>query len=117
MKMDITKSLLQLTEIEYQMVIDGLDELKNKGFAGEIMGMMFDAALKPGKEATAEQLKAWEEVQRKRELEKMERDRKAMEFKRDVEILKSKLILLAELKRKEEFRTSSKKLHQSNPNN
>jgi hypothetical protein len=112
--MDITKSLLQLTEVEYQMIIDGLDELKNKGFSGEMMGMMLEAMLKPGKDANSEQLKAWEEVQRKRELEKMEKERKAIEFKKSIDILKSKLILLSELKEREEFRKTGKKLTTAN---
>ena len=48
------------------------------------------------------------------DLEKIEKERKAMEFKKNIDVLKSKLILLSELKEREEFRKSGKKLTTTN---
>ena len=96
--MDLTKTLLQLTDSEYQMILDGLNELKNKGFAGEMMSGMFEAMLAPKQDASLEVKKAWEESQQKRRLEKQAKEEKETLFKREVDILRSKLFLLQEMK-------------------
>ena len=109
--MDITKTLLQLTEVEYQMLVDGLDELKNKGFAGEIMSGMLEVMLAPKENSTVEEKLAYQEMQEKRKLEKEQEEEKQKEFNRSVEVLKSKLILLKEIKDRAEFQVKSKKLN------
>lgn len=79
---------LQLTEQDFDLIIAGLNELPNKGFAGLMMGAMIKGLItKDDPEA-----KAKSELEQKAEQLKVEREKKALD--EDISVLKGKLIML-----------------------
>jgi hypothetical protein len=79
---------LQLTEQDFDLIISGLNELPNKGFAGLMMGAMLKGIItKDDPEA-----KAKYELEQKAEQLKVEREKKALD--EDISVLKGKLIML-----------------------
>lgn len=79
---------LQLTEQDFDLIIAGLNELPNKGFAGLMMGAMLKGIMtKDDPEA-----KAKYEMEQKAEQLKVEREKK--ELDENISVLKGKLIML-----------------------
>lgn len=68
--MDVLKQL-NLTEDEFKMIVDGLDQLPNKGNIGDMMIHMLTASMsKDNPEAKAKMEAELEKESRKKELEK-----------------------------------------------
>lgn len=79
---------LQLTEQDFDLIVAGLDELPNKGFAGLMMGALIKGMIsKDDPEARAKF-----EADQKSEQLKVEREKKALS--EDISVLKGKLIML-----------------------
>ena len=79
---------LELTESEFDLIIEGLDALPEKGAAGEILGSLFECMfLKDNPEA-------FEKRQLERERKREELDRKKEQQKEDVKVLQGKLLML-----------------------
>lgn len=79
---------LQLTEQDFDLIIAGLNELPNKGFAGLMLGAMFKGIMtKDDPEA-----KAKYEIEQKAEQHRVECEKKALD--EDISVLKGKLIML-----------------------
>jgi hypothetical protein len=80
---------LQLTERDFQLLVDGLDTLPNKDFAGDIMeGLMMGMLKKDGGDNT--QLSDFE---KKRQAEKLKKERDKEMLKEDIKILQGKLLM------------------------
>jgi hypothetical protein len=79
--------MLNLTTKDFDLMVEGLDELPNKGIAGEMIGTMLTSMLLKDDENREKELK-------KRELEaKKKEDAKAF-LKEEIKILQGKLLML-----------------------
>lgn len=79
---------LNLSEKDFDLIIEGLDSLPDKGLAGEMMGDLLGAML--SKEAPDEKGKFMLDRERK----KHEKESKQRELKEDIRILQGKLLML-----------------------
>src|SRR5687767_4633863 len=85
--MDIKK--LELTERDFQLLVEGLDTLPNKDVAGELMeGLMIGMLKKDGGDNA--QISDFE---KKRLAEKLKKDREKENLKEDIRILQGKLLM------------------------
>lgn len=80
---------LELTERDFQLLVDGLDTLPDKNAMGEAMGDMILNMVAGDKKDTPEFL----EHQRKRELERLKAKREKEALKEDIRILQGKLLM------------------------
>ena len=78
-----------LNEEEFQMILDGLDSLKSKNLAGDLMGIMIESMFDK-KNLSPE---AVEERKKKKALEQEKREIIAKQEKAKIDLVKSKLIL------------------------
>ena len=90
------KDLMMLSKEEWDLLIEGVDALKNKGFAGELMGGLFESMLAPKDNATLEEKKKWEKSQASWEATKKLREEEEIKLKNKADLLKAKLILMRE---------------------
>jgi hypothetical protein len=79
---------LDLTEQDFQLIIDGLDELPNKGAAGDIMFTLLGATLAGDNPEAQAKIKA--EADKKARAEKASKE----QLKEDIRILQGKLLSL-----------------------
>lgn len=79
---------LELTERDFQLLVEGLDTLPEKGLAGEMLTEMFVGMIK--KEGESEKLTDFE---RKRQAEKLQKGREKEALKEDIKILQGKLLM------------------------
>ena len=79
---------LELTDRDFQLLIDGLDELPNRGQAGEMMVDLFAGIM--SKDADQNQISEYE---RKRNVERLKREREKESLKEDIKILQGKLLM------------------------
>jgi hypothetical protein len=80
---------LQLTERDFQLLVDGLDTLPNKDFAGDIMeGLMMGMLKKDGGDNTK-----LSDFEKKRQAEKLKKERDKEMLKEDIKILQGKLLM------------------------
>lgn len=79
---------LDLTEKDFQLLIDGLDELPNKGQAGEMMVDLFAGVL--SKDSDPEK---YSDFERKRMAERAKKEREKEAMKEDIKILQGKLLM------------------------
>jgi hypothetical protein len=80
--------MLNLTEEDFKLLVDGLDALPEKGFAGEMMGDLLIGLISKGGEEEKERL--MKERQAKRE--KLDKGKEIM--KENIKILQGKLLML-----------------------
>lgn len=81
--------LLNLTEEDFKLLVDGLDELPEKGLAGEMMGEIFMGIMSDkGNPEAVEKMKS------EREDRKRKAERAKEQMKEDVKILQGKLLML-----------------------
>lgn len=80
---------LELTERDFQLLIDGLDSLPDRNALGEAMSDMIIGMVAGDKKESPEFL----EHQRKRELERMKAKREKESLKEDIRILQGKLLM------------------------
>ena len=91
--MDLTK--LKLTEEEWEMLIDGVEQLKSKDMVNEMLGSLMETMLlAPKDDATEEEKQKWEERGRMKRLDAQMKEDKEKEYKNKVEMLKAKLVLM-----------------------
>lgn len=86
--------IIELTDEEWDMLIEGIDSLKkshelSKAMFGAFVGMAF----KPRDGATPEQIDKYEKFKEKQKLENMEEEKKEREFTLKADKLKAKIIL------------------------
>jgi len=86
---------LILSEEDVDLVIEGLEALKSKDLAGELMEGMFEVMVTPQK-MSKEDRRRWEEVKRKRKIEKELKEKERKELARKIDVVKSKIILMRE---------------------
>lgn len=79
---------LELTERDFQLLVEGLDVLPEKGISGEIMESLFVGLLK--KEGDSPELADYE---KKRQAEKLKKERAKEALKEDIKILQGKLLM------------------------
>jgi hypothetical protein len=80
---------LELTEKDFQLLVEGLDCLPEKNAMGEAMSDMIIGMVAGDKKDTPEFL----EHQRKREMERIKAKREKEALKEDIRILQGKLLL------------------------
>jgi hypothetical protein len=89
-------SKLALSGSETQMILEGLDALKSKDFAGDLMSGLFEAMFFDEKKMSPEQLAEHEErKQKKEEVNKQKEIERKMMVKK-IELLKAKIVLAAD---------------------
>lgn len=79
---------LQLTEQDFQLLVDGLDSLPEKGLAGEMMGELFVGMM------AKDNPEAQEKWKRDRAIEQRKKETAKQQLKDDVRILQGKLLML-----------------------
>jgi hypothetical protein len=79
---------LQLTERDFQLLVDGLDTLPDKNVFGEAMSDMIIGMVAGDKKDSPEYL----EHQRKKEIERVKAKREKEALKEDIRILQGKLL-------------------------
>lgn len=79
--------MLNLTEKDFQLLIDGLDELPNKGFGGEVLSALFMSAVAKDDESRE---KLMNEQKKKDLVRQKEKDL----LKEEIRILQGKLLML-----------------------
>lgn len=85
---------LELTKEDWDIIIEGVENLKHKDFAGEMMSTMFEVMLGPKEGASDEEKAKWEEAKSIKRMERQMKEGKQKEFLEKVEILKAKLVLM-----------------------
>lgn len=84
---------LELSQEEWNMIIEGVDALKMKDMPGEMMEVMLSGLLAPKESASEEEKNKWEEQQSIRQMERQLRKDKQDNFIEKIELLKAKLII------------------------
>jgi hypothetical protein len=79
--------MLNLTTKDFDLLVEGLDELPNKGVAGDLMVSMLIAGLSKDDAQREEQM-------RKREIEMKKKEDAKVFLKEEVKILQGKLLML-----------------------
>lgn len=106
--------LLTLSEKDLGQIIDGLEALKSKDMAGELMVDMLDAMMgKKTSDMSPTELIQHEERKRKEAEQKALKKEKEKELREQIDVLKAKIILLRETKKRQEFAVNSRKLESS----
>lgn len=80
---------LKLTKEDWDFVVDGLDALKSREFAGKLMGMMLGSAIE--EKMTIEQKLRFKQ---EKEDKKREKDKEEKVLKEKVDLVKSKILVL-----------------------
>jgi hypothetical protein len=79
---------LELTEQDFQLLVDGLDALPEKGLAGDMMGDLIVGMLGRDNE------EGMDKIKREREEKRRIQDLAKQAMKEDIRILQGKLLLL-----------------------
>jgi hypothetical protein len=79
---------LELTEKDFDLLVEGLDALPEKGAAGEMFGDLLFSVLSKDDPISNEKIK------NERNLERAEKERKKIDMKDDIKILQGKLLML-----------------------
>lgn len=94
------EEMLQLNGSDFKMILEGLEALKNKDFAGEMMGMMLEGILeKKPEDMTEEELQKSERRKMEKAAEKEVKEHQTEELKHQIDILKAKITLITEANR------------------
>ncbi|MEW6126706.1 MAG: hypothetical protein AB1757_06685 [Acidobacteriota bacterium] len=99
----------QLTPQDFSMVLEGLEALKSKDFAGELMSGLFEAMLVDKKKMSPVELQEYEEKQRRKKIEEERKKVEQQEFKKRIDVLKAKITLIIELEEKRRVQEELKK--------
>lgn len=81
--------LLNLTENDFKLLVDGLDVLPEKGMAGELMGDLFMGIMTDKKDS-----EAIEKIKLDRENKRRIAEKAKESLKDDIKILQGKLLML-----------------------
>ena len=85
---------LELKTDDYKTILDGLEALKSKGFAGKMMGDIFGRMLeKKPEDMSPDELRQKKERDAKKEREEIEEKIVKEELSRKIDVLKAKIIL------------------------
>jgi hypothetical protein len=79
---------LNLTEKDFDLLVEGLDSLPEKGIAGELMGDLLHAML------SKDDSEGKSKFQIEREKKQKDKELKQREMKEDIKILQGKLLML-----------------------
>lgn len=107
--MEDFKHLLTLGDADFKMLLEGLDALKSKDFGSDVMGIMFEGLLKP-KPGDIEGLKKWEIHKKEDELKNIEKEIKRSKVKEEIDLLKAKIIIVLDLKRRQEIKVPERQI-------
>lgn len=95
--------VMQLYLVDMETIVEALENYKSKEFAGEIMKMMTSGLLKKSKDLMTDAELQAESVRERQEEEELKRKEEAQKrFRREVDVLKSKIVLLVEARRMQE---------------
>jgi hypothetical protein len=86
--------LSELTSEEWDLIVEGVEQLKSKGFAGEIMETLLFGIIKPREGASDEEMRQYEENKRMREMERQFKEDEQKKVVKKLDVLKAKLILM-----------------------
>jgi hypothetical protein len=86
--------LMNLTDSEFEMIIEGLDALKGKDFAVDLMGIMFKGLGKPKEQMTLEEKKEADLKEEKEALDQEIKKAERKEVAKKIDVVKAKLILM-----------------------
>jgi hypothetical protein len=107
--MEDFKHLLTLGDADFKMILEGLDALKSKDFGYDVMGLMLEGLIKP-KEGDIEGLKRWEIHKKEEELKKIEKEIKRSKVKEEIDLLKAKITIVLDIKRRQETKSPERQL-------
>ena len=79
---------LNLTEKDFDLMVEGLDSLPEKGMAGELLGDLFGSML------MEEDSEAKIKFENERDKKRKEKEAKQREMREDIKILQGKLLML-----------------------
>lgn len=82
------------TREDFDLIIEGLEMLPQKGMVSEMMNAMLEGMMSPSDDATMEEKKAFEERIRIRELERGLRESDRRELQGKAELLKARIVLM-----------------------
>jgi len=97
-------NLKDLTKEDWDLIIEGVDNLKSKDLTGKVLNFMLEGLTYPGKDASEEDKKEWEERKRLRDIEDEFKEKEHEKYIEKIDLLKAKLILM----RNEIFEGSNK---------
>lgn len=80
---------LELTERDFQLLVDGLDTLPDKNAAGDIMSTLFTGLIAGDRRESPE----FKEFERKQEVERRKAAKEKEALKEDIRILQGKLLM------------------------
>jgi hypothetical protein len=80
--------MLNLTEQDFQLLVDGLDALPEKGMAGDFLGDMLTSMF------TKDDPEAKEKAMKERQAERAKKEAAKNEMKENIKILQGKLLML-----------------------
>lgn len=84
---------LYLTDEEYKLIVDGLEQLKSKDFGGKVLKMMLGSMLER-KITDPEDKRKWELQKEKEELEEKREEQEKELLKTKIDILKGKILMV-----------------------
>lgn len=79
--------MLNLTSKDFDLMVEGLDELPNKGIVGDLMGAMLGSMIAKDDESREREIK-------KREFEMKKKEEAKAFMKEEIKILQGKLLML-----------------------
>lgn len=91
------------------MLVEACEALKSRDFAGDMAGMMLEAMLSPDKDDSPEKKAAFEKHKAERRKDEATKEETRKKFKREVDILKSKLTLILSVRANEDLEVELKK--------
>lgn len=96
-------NIMDLTDRDYQLIIDGLEAYKNKDVAGDLMIDLFDVVLSPtDKMGPLEKIKFTEERDKKRKERQEEAKKKSEIIKSEIDLIKAKVTMTREINRQQQ---------------
>ena len=87
----------KLLKDDWDLIIEGVENLKNKDFPDLMINMLGEVFTKPDSDAPEELKSEWEEKRRIRLMEEQLKETEKKELLKKIEVLKAKLILMREI--------------------
>lgn len=85
---------LELTKEDWDIIVEGVENLKHKDIAGDMMSMILEGLLAPEKNASPEVRAKWEDGKKLQAMEKQLKEDEKRKFVAKLELLKAKLVLI-----------------------
>ncbi len=90
-------NLFILNDVEWDMVIEGVEQLKSKHLVGDLVGKLLESVIsKKEADMTPEELAEKRACEARKRMEEEMKKKEEETYKRKVELLKAKLVLMRE---------------------